>query len=155
MDFYDNDRSNSSNTCSIIPTSKDRRSDIKMLYDIKAHLPQLMDKLLVEDFRAGDIIKLVQDKTLITKLLGDDTLDKKLALIEQERDKQKNTNEKKVIEQLQQACNNDNGIDNIWMEIEKTKNIYVENIDRIERDYWETIIGELTRTINKIPTPEQ
>ena len=126
-----------------------------MLYDIKAHLPQLMDKLLVEDFRAGDIIKLVQDKTLITKLLGDDTLDKKLALIEQERDKQKNTNEKKVIEQLQQACNNDNGIDNIWMEIEKTKNIYVENIDRIERDYWETIIGELTRTINKIPTPEQ
>lgn len=122
-----------------------------MLYDIKAHVPQLMDKFMVEDFREGDIAKLMQDKTLVTKLLDSSDLNKKLDLIDSERDKQKVENEKNVIKKLQDICNNSNGIDEIWVDIDKVKNGYVEQVDHIERDYWETVIGELTRTINRIP----
>ena len=42
-----------------------------MLYDMKAHIPNLMDKMMLEDYRAGDITKLETDKTLLLKLFAD------------------------------------------------------------------------------------
>lgn len=101
-----------------------------MLYDLRAHLPSLVDKMMSEDYRQGDVTKLEADKVLITKLLADSLeFGKKIQMIDTEHKKRKDA----VIKKLE--------------ELEKTKVTALEELDTIEKDYWETIIGEVTRAI--------
>lgn len=102
-----------------------------MIYDMKAHLPNLMDKMF-EDFRAGDITKLEADKTIAAKIFSDDSFNVKSGLIDDEHKKRKD----RVISELES--------------LEKSKVGLVEDLDRIEKDYWETVIGEIVRFSNKM-----
>lgn len=102
-----------------------------MIYDMKAHLPNLMDKM-IEDFRAGDITKLEADKTLAAKIFSDKDFDIHTSLIDDEHKKRKD----KVISELET--------------LEKSKIGLVEALDKIEKDYWETVIGEIVRFNNKV-----
>lgn len=97
-----------------------------MIYDMKAHLPNLMDKI-IEDFRAGDITKLEADKVIANKIFSDKDFDVKIGIIDDEHKKRKD----KVISELET--------------LEKSKISLVESLDRIEKDYWETVMGEIAR----------
>lgn len=106
-----------------------------MLYDMKLHLPQRVDALL-EDFRTGNISQLEAGKIVCVKLLADQgQFNGKMKIIDEEHNKRK---EKLVAE-----------IEDLQKNLEKK----AEELDNNEKDYWETIIGEITRTVNNIPTP--
>ena len=105
-----------------------------MIYDMKAHLPQIMNNIM-EDFRAGDIVKLEADKYLVSKLFSDNSFDIKIKLFDDEHSKRK----EKTINDLK--------------ELELKKMELAESLEKIERDYWETVIGELVRQNDKTPSP--
>jgi len=109
-----------------------------MLYDTRLHLPQLVEKMWIEDFRNGDITKLETDKILVSKMLSDKNFDNKLKIIDDEYKTRKEKLEKELNE--------------IQEKLAEKSEEYNEN----EISHWETIIAELKRTIDNtaIPTPE-
>jgi S-adenosylmethionine synthetase len=106
-----------------------------MLYDMRSHLPGLVD-MMIEDIRAGDTIKLSWNKMMITKLLDNhNDFNKKIKFIDDEYNKIKDPfiNEIKILQ-------------------EKLE-IKFKALDDNDKRYWETVIGEIIRTINSIPSP--
>ena len=120
-----------------------------MLYDMRIHLPQLMEKMLIEDFRAGDINNLEQDKIIIEKLLKETDLEKKLKLADIEKENQKKSNDSKLLESIKKATEIKD-IMEVLVEIEKAKNIWAEKTTSIEHDYWETVIAQIKNTVDSI-----
>lgn len=106
-----------------------------MLYDKKIHLPQRMEKML-EYFEAGDIGKLETGKTIVKKILYDNKdFITRMEMIEIEHDKRRDP----LLESI----------------IEKQKKLEDETkkLDKIEHDYYESIVGLVMRTVDKIPSP--
>jgi len=103
-----------------------------MLYDIKAHLPELVG-MFSEEFRAGDVVKLERIKILICKVIGDlNNFSVKLRDIDMEYNKRRGPLILEI-EGLQKRLD------------EKTK-----ALDGNEKDYWETVFGEVIRVNNSI-----
>jgi len=104
-----------------------------MLYDMKMHLPQLIDKMMVEDYRAGDVTKLENDKTLLIKLLSEhDGFVRKIRAVDDEHDRKR----KLIMGELG--------------DLQKKIEVKAKELDDNEKSYWETVIGEITRTITNM-----
>jgi len=104
-----------------------------MLYDIKGHLPPLVEELS-RSFITGDIDKLEKTRTVIIKLLADDKdYINKVSIAKEMRDNNKEPIVKKVIE------------------LDREIKSLTEKLDKEEYDYWETFIGTTTRTIRDQP----
>lgn len=100
-----------------------------MLYNLEVHLPDRVNMLL-EDFRVGDITKLDNDKKILLKILSCyDNYDKRIGIL----DKEHETRKKPVLDKLEN--------------IEKERIKLLEQLDDIEKDYWESIMGLTTRVI--------
>jgi hypothetical protein len=107
-----------------------------MLYDIRVHLPQVMERML-EDFHAGDVTKLESNKAVIVKLLSENGgFCKKLLVVDDEYQKRKAD----VMGRLEK--------------VEKSRLGLVEELEGVERGYWETILGEFTRVVQSMPKSE-
>jgi len=105
-----------------------------MLYDMKAHLPSIIERMMAEDYRNGDIAKLENDKTIILKLLSDD------------KEFMDNMHKADMIHKKQKEP-----VISKLVELDAEIKKHTEHLDGIERDYWETVIGEITRCINTQP----
>jgi len=101
-----------------------------MLYDIKAHLPQVVESLR-EDFRTGNVNQLEASKIFITKLLDDD-FKNKIKIIDDEYIKRKTK------------------LNTKYLDVDKKRNDIVAKLGENEANYWETIIGEVIRNIKNI-----
>ena len=100
---------------------------------MKMHLPQLIDKMMVEDYRAGDVTKLENDKTLLIKLLSEhDGFVRKIRAVDDEHDRKR----KLIMGELG--------------DLQKKIEVKAKELDDNEKSYWETVIGEITRTITNM-----
>lgn len=101
-----------------------------MLYDIKMHLPQIIDKMIVEDYRAGDVTKLENDKTVMLKLLAENNdFTRRIKMIDDEHER----NHRLILGDLN--------------DLQKKIELKAKDLDKNEKSYWETVIGEITRTV--------
>lgn len=107
-----------------------------MLYDTDMHLPQLMNWLM-ESFKSGKVEELEASKILTSKIVDEKTLNK-IKMIDHEHDKRK--------KELEGQLKN----------LEEQRNKIVMELGKNEANYWETIIGELVRTVkNMSPLTQQ
>lgn len=122
-----------------------------MLYDVKAHVPGLMENFL-EEYRNGELEKILRTKTALIQVLKDTDAERKIPLVEVEKKKQYKKIDEDAIKSLTGIVNGEN-MDKIWEDVHKTYAEYVQAAEKIETDYWETLISVFRNTINGIKTP--
>lgn len=124
-----------------------------MLYDMKAHVPQLMDKML-ECFSEGEVDKLSRYKTMIVKTLESTDIVKKMSLIESKKTEKVKALEDDVKSSLRKSVEKEDASE-IWMESQQLWERYVHRLDTIELNYWETVISKIKETVDGIESVEQ
>jgi len=86
---------------------KQKRRKRKMLYDMKAHAPQLMETLL-SSFSSGDGDTLVRTKKMLTQVYKNTDVDKDLMAVEEAKKKRYKELEADVTKKLNDAVKKKN-----------------------------------------------
>jgi len=117
-----------------------------MTYDKEVHIPQLVE-MFVQDFRAGDIEKLQNDKTLLLKLIDHPEFKNFIGSCETIRDKKTQELFKKAQEAVKILLETKNP-EELFVDLAEIQNDLSGSLMGVERDYWETIFSKLTETIH-------
>jgi superfamily I DNA and/or RNA helicase len=124
----------------------------KMIYDMKAHAPQLMETLL-SSFSSGDGDTLVRTKKMLTQVYKNTDADKDLMAVDELKKKRYKEIEADVTKKLNDAVKKEK-LEEIWTMIHSIWNTYGEQINEIESDYWETVVSVFRKTNEELESDE-
>ena len=119
-----------------------------MLYDMKVHLPQIVDEIL-KSYTAGELDKLYRQKTLVCKIMNDTDLLGKMKLIDEEKDKQRKQTITYTLEEIKKLTNM-NDIEQAYVFCQHLWETHMKKFDVIESNYWETIISKIKETVDSL-----
>ena len=124
-----------------------------MLYDMKMHMPQLMDKTL-EAFTNGELEKLYRLKTVICKTMDDTDINSKMDLIEAEKERQRKKTIDKTLGELKKLSSVSN-IETAYVTCQQLWENHMKQFDIIESNYWETVISKIKETMKNLESFER
>lgn len=124
-----------------------------MLYDMKVHLPQIVDEML-KSYTAGELDKLYRQKTLVCKIMNDTDLLGKMKLIDEEKDKQRKQTITYTLEEIKKLANM-NDIEQAYVFCQHLWETHMKKFDVIESNYWETIISKIKETVDSLNVEDE
>jgi len=115
-------------------------------YNVGMHIPQLLE-CFVQDFRAGDINKLKNDKTILMKLIQDKKYHNMITSCDNIRKTKYDKLVKKALESLK-TIQETTKPEELFIDINEIVKDLGEALDEAEGDYWETIFAKTIDMIN-------
>jgi len=122
-------------------------------YNVGMHIPQLLE-CFVQDFRAGDINKLKNDKTILMKLIQDKKYHNMITSCDNNRKTKYDQLVKKAIESLK-TIQETTKPEELFIDINEIVKDLGEALDEAEGDYWETIFAKTIDIINNFKDTDE
>lgn len=119
-----------------------------MLYDMKMHMPQVVDEML-KSYTNGELEKLYRQKTILSKIMNDTELVDKMKLIDDEKDKQRKQTIKYTLDELKKLVDMTD-IEKAYVFCQHLWESHMKKFDVIESNYWETIISKVKEVVDNI-----